>query len=151
MCQSPSESYQHTQIGYLIIVALTAGLLLCAGLLLTVEFNAIALGVLILLAICLWLFATLTVTVDDESLAIRFGPGLVVRKRWLLNDINDAQVVRNRWYYGWGIHLTPHGWLYNVSGMSAVQITLSNGKRYRIGSDEPKTLTRAIRKRLKVA
>jgi hypothetical protein len=53
-------------------------------------------------------------------------------------------VVRNRWYYGWGIRITPRGWLYNVSGLDAVELALKNGKCVRIGSDEPHALARAI-------
>jgi len=140
----PIAHYQHTQVGYLVIFALAFGMSLCAGLLLAAEFNAIALGMVILLGICLWLFAMLTVTVDNRWLTIRFGPGLV-RRRWPLDDVIDAQVVGNPWYYGWGIHLTPHGWLYNVSGMGAAQITLKNGHSFRIGSDEPEALATAIR------
>lgn len=47
-------------------------------------------------------------------------------------------------YYGWGIHLTPHGWLYNVSGSDAVEIRMKTGKKYRIGTDVPEELERAI-------
>ncbi|MBS1223341.1 MAG: hypothetical protein H6R24_19, partial [Proteobacteria bacterium] len=53
--------------------------------------------------------------------------------------------VRNSWLYGWGIHRTPHGWLYNVSGWEAVEITLASGKRLRLGTDEPGQLTQVLR------
>jgi len=53
--------------------------------------------------------------------------------------------VKNPWYYGWGIRFTPHGWLYNVSGLHAVEIELKNGKKYRIGTDVPENLEKAIR------
>ncbi len=53
--------------------------------------------------------------------------------------------MKNPWYYGWGIRLTPHGWLYNVSGSYAVEIKTKTGKKYRIGTDVPNELEKAIR------
>ena len=39
---------------------------------------------------------------------------------------------------------TPHGWLYNVSGWEAVEITLPSGKRFRLGTDEPRRLEQVL-------
>jgi hypothetical protein len=50
---------------------------------------------------------------------------------------------------GWGIHWSRFGWLYNVSGYGAVAVTLRNGKRFALGSDEPQTLSSLIRETLK--
>ena len=80
-------------------------------------------------------------------LRFKFGPG-VFYKEFLLTDIEDCEVVRNPWYYGWGIRLTPHGWLYNVSGFSAVQIRLKNGEKFRLGTDTPQELCQAIKQSL---
>ncbi|GAI51787.1 unnamed protein product [marine sediment metagenome] len=66
-------------------------------------------------------------------------------KRFKLNEIESCQVVKNHWYYGWGIRLTPHGVLYNVSGFDAVEIKLRTGKKFRIGTDVPQELEEAIR------
>jgi len=41
--------------------------------------------------------------------------------------------------------MTPHGWLYNVSGLDAVEVTTKSGKKYRIGTDVPAELEQAIR------
>jgi len=57
-------------------------------------------------------------------------------------------VVKNHWYYGWGIRLTPHGVLYNVSGFYAVELRLRTGKEFRIGTDVPQELDAAIRQAL---
>ena len=35
-------------------------------------------------------------------------------------------------------------WLWNVSGLQAVELVLNNGKRFRIGTDEPENLVNAI-------
>ena len=54
------------------------------------------------------------------------------------------QPVRNPWYCGWGIRLGPTGWLWNVSGFDAVELTLTDGRRFRVGSDEPGQLVAAL-------
>jgi hypothetical protein len=96
------------------------------------------------LVVVLFLFHSLTVTVTDEVVRAAFGPGLL-GKTVRVDEIVDATDVRNRWWYGWGIRLTPHGWLYNVSGFDAVEIRLATGTRVRIGTDEPVALARAVR------
>lgn len=121
------KSYQHTQIGYLVIIALSIPLLI----------------LLFVLSLCLVLFPSLTVEIDKTRLGVKFGFG-VINKKFILKDIESCHIVKNPWYYGWGIRLTSHGWLYNVSGLSAVEIQMKNGKKYRIGTDEPKSLEHAI-------
>ncbi len=55
----------------------------------------------------------------------------------------------NPCYYGWGIRWTPNGWLYNVSGFYAVEIKMKTGKKYRIGTDAPNELEKAIKESIK--
>ena len=100
-------------------------------------------GAVILLIVVLWLFGSLTVEVSGEELRHYFGPGFW-KKTYLLQDIETSKQVRNSWIYGWGIRLTPFGWLYNVSGLDAVQIQLHSGKTFRIGTDDPKGLLKAV-------
>jgi hypothetical protein len=62
-----------------------------------------------------------------------------------LSEIVGSKPIRIRWWYGWSIHLTPYGWLYNVSGFDAVAITLRDGRKFALGTDDPYGLTTAIR------
>ena len=78
-----------------------------------------------------------------------FGPG-IIRKRARLAEIVGCEPIRVRWWYGWGIHLTPFGWLYNVSGLDAVAITLRAGRKFALGTDDPHGLTAAIRDAIRV-
>jgi len=55
--------------------------------------------------------------------------------------------VRNPWYYGWGVHFIPGGMLYNASGLSAVELRLTDGRVVRIGSAKPETLAAALPQR----
>lgn len=141
--------YRHTQIGWVIIIGLTVPSLVAwamRDLVAELADPAAAwllpgfIGLMVLLMV---MFGSLTVEVDEERILIRFGPG-VVRKRWSAAEIESAEVVRTKLWHGWGIHLTPQGWLYNVSGFDAIRIRLVGGKSKLIGTDEPAHLLGAL-------
>jgi hypothetical protein len=138
-------TYRHTQIGYAILypmiaIALFVGIIVSAAL-------SVKLGVLIALIVLAMVvtFYKLTIVVDDTHVRAVFGPGFTFRKIRLA-DITVCEPIRIRWWYGWGIHLTPYGWLYNVAGWDAVAITLCNGRRVSLGTDQPEELCAAIRR-----
>jgi hypothetical protein len=118
-------------------------MLLLLALMIPNGFNWVSLVGPLILAGCAVVFATLTVRVDEAALEFWFGPGLI-RRRFPLYSIAMCRVVKNPWYYGWGIHLTPAGWLYNVSGFWAVELVMTDGKQCRIGTDDPQSLVQAI-------
>jgi hypothetical protein len=90
------------------------------------------------------LFVTLTVEVDGAALTCRFGPGLF-RKRIALEDIVRATPVTNPWIIGWGIRWYPGCcWVWNISGLQAVELDLKNGRKFRVGTDEPAALVEAV-------
>jgi len=137
------KHYEHTQVGYLIIVVIAAAMIAIGILLATSGINVIAIAVLVVLAVALVLFPSLTVTMWEEELIVQLGPG-VIRKQLKLNDIQSCQAIRIPWYYGWGIRLTPRGMLFRVSGFHAVHIKLTSGKEYVIGTDVSQELEEAI-------
>ena len=141
------EAYKHTQIGYFLIIVYSTLILVMGGVLIITEFRLIPLVVLLVMLIVLGLFATLTVGVTERKVDIRFGLG-VIRKSFLLEDIRACRVVRNPWYYGWGIRYTLRGWLFSVSGLSAVELQMKSGKTYRIGTDDPQKLAKALEEAL---
>jgi len=96
------------------------------------------------------LFHSLTVRVSRDAINISFGVGLI-RKSFTVDDIETAAIVRNHWYNGWGIRWIPGGWLYNVSGFDAVELRHKNGRRYRIGTDQPRELFAAIESEISAA
>ncbi len=142
------QIYKHRQVGILILISLGMGVAVTATVLILVppnEARAVVGMVLSILLLCAYLFWALNVEVTEEEVVVSFGPGLI-RRRFRAEDILDARTVRNRWYYGWGIRLTPHGWLFNVSGLDAVELELTNNRKFRIGTDEPQQLLTAIRR-----
>jgi len=141
------KHYEHTQVGYFIIVAIVAAMVAIGIILATTGVNLIAIAVLVVLAVVLILFHSLSVVINEEELVAQFGPG-AIRKRFRLNEIESCQAVRIPWYYGWGIRLTPQGMVFRVSGFHAVQIKLITGKKYLIGTDVPQELEEAIRQNI---
>jgi hypothetical protein len=91
------------------------------------------------------IFCKLTITLDSENLRACFGTRLICN-RVRLAEIAACELIRIRWWYGWGIHLTPYGWLYNVSGLNAVAIRLRDGRRFALGTDDAEGLIAAIRR-----
>ncbi len=146
--------YRHTQRGDVVIWSLAASAVGAAALALATPADAptvarmTPLAVAFVLLATLALFSTLTVEVTEDAVSLRFGPGLV-RKTIPVAEIRAAVPVRNRWWYGWGIHRTPRGWLYNVSGMEAVELELATGRHLRIGTDDPEALAGAIREAMR--
>ena len=135
--------YRNVQVGYVIVITLGVAIAIAIGYLINVDYStslAIVTAVLVAIAI---LFMTLTVEVNGEKVRLYFGVGLIKRS-FALEQIRSVHEVRNHWIYGWGIRYTPHGPLYNVSGLKAVEIELSNGRKYRIGTNEPDKLRSVI-------
>lgn len=143
--------YRHRQTGWTMILPMLVVVGILALLVVSIVphgewMEAIAL-VSIPLVIILFFFS-MSVEVNESKVVIRFGIGLF-RKSIPLDSIRKCESVRNPWWYGWGIHYTPRGWLYNISGFDAVELTLVGDKTLRIGSDEPDTLCAAIRSRIR--
>ncbi len=135
--------YRHVQTGYLMIAFLGIPGIAAAIAMINLGYNLPLLIVALALLFTLLLFHSLTVTIEDGFLKISFGIG-IIKAKFSLDEIESHQPVKNSWLYGWGIRLTPHGVLYNVSGLDAVEIKMKSGKRYRIGTDAPEELDRAI-------
>ncbi len=141
------KKYVHTQIGYALLAIYGVIIPIVAYLIRDVEFNGLSQAGLILLLVALATFSTLRVQVDHQTIKIQFGFG-IIRKGFQVSEIETYDVVRNRWYYGLGIRYTPRGWLYAVSGLSAVELQLKNGKYFRIGTDDPTGLASAVEEAL---
>jgi uncharacterized membrane protein YtjA (UPF0391 family) len=137
-------TYRHTQPGLLVLVicllagALGAGLSWRSG-----QWPATLFVIAIMMAVAV-LFSSLTVEVGGNELRWHFGPGLW-SYRLPLDEIRDVAVVRNRWWYGWGIRTAPGFRLYNVSGLDAVELRLKSDEIRRIGTDDPQGLAGALR------
>jgi len=94
------------------------------------------------------IFYGLFIEISEKNITLKFGIGLI-RRSIDIETIESVECVRNKWWYGWGIRLTPHGWMWNVSGLDAVEIKYINmDKKFRIGTDDSKKLKEEIQKRI---
>ncbi|MFZ2621115.1 MAG: hypothetical protein WAX85_01295 [Minisyncoccia bacterium] len=148
-------TYKHTQIGYLMLVITLTVLMLFAWVYIMASAeppsvdsgpNFAITAIMVLILFILTSFTTLTTSIDENYLRIKFGYGIFARK-FALNQIARVQSVKNHWYYGWGVKVWfwPYMWIYNISGFDAVEIIMRNGKIYRIGTDTPGELETAIK------
>ena len=138
------QTYRHRQTGLLLPLVLgSAAALTMIALIRTPQRSLVTILVLAVLLLSMGLLWALTVEVTADHVIVWFGPGLIHR-RFRLDAIRHARIVRNPWYYGWGVRLIPDGWLFNVSGFDAVELELENNHRFRIGTDAPQQLLVAI-------
>jgi hypothetical protein len=141
--------YRHRQVG--LLFGLVALFIIAIGLVIVrtasvqaQQYSWLIIGLPLLIVIAtLLLFSALEISIDDRTLTWRFLPGFI-SKSVSLSDIADAKATRTSFIWGWGIHYTDRGWLYNVSGLGAVHVRLRNGKQFLLGTDEPAALAEAI-------
>lgn len=136
--------YQHKQVGGFSLLGAGAGILLILALVAQLGAHPMLLVVLGLIVMVGVMLSSLTVVVTPSSLVFWFGLG-VLRKTVPLAEVESVEAVRNPWYYGIGLRATPRGMLYNVSGLSAVEVKRRDGGRFRVGTDEPEKLCASLR------
>lgn len=133
--------YVHTQVSY-------AMLALQVGIASAIAWRSGSTSTALLLnglLVCVWLvFGRLTTTIDEARVTCRFGLFGRPRESFGLADVVSVEKVRTSPMAGWGIRYTPHGRLWNVWGLDAVELRLGGNTRFRIGTDEPDALLRAL-------
>jgi hypothetical protein len=140
--------YRHTQIGWtitIVMLAILAFLLWAANGIGTL--GVIGWTLLIFFGILTILFCTLNARVDDETLLVSFGPG-IVRRRVPLADIESATTYRLPWYavaYGLRMNLKGTRQLWRVSGKWTVDLKLTGDRELFVGTDQPEALEAVIR------
>lgn len=138
-----NASYRHTQIGWTMLTIFSCVLFV------DIFFPAPPYFSLVIILIALAV-STLTISVNDNELTWYFGPR-IIKKSKRINEISSCKIVNNKWWWGWGLRLRPLAgyWLYNVSGLEAVEVTLKSGNKFRLGTDEPNYLYQAINNAIK--
>ena len=137
--------YEHRQVGWVTVVALFAiGVLICiAAAISAPSERSLSFSLVPILLVVAALFSTLTVRVTERHLMWFFGaPG--IGRRIALGEITSIRAIETSIFEGWGIHLTWHGWVWNVSGFNAVQIVLRSGTRFAVGTPEPQAVIDAV-------
>ena len=87
--------------------------------------------------ISLLYFYQLTIFIDDTYVSFKLGIGLFGRK-YRIDNIKSCKAVKNAIFYGIGVKMLPNGWLYNVSGLKAIELSFKDKNSViRIGTDRP--------------
>jgi len=149
------ETKKFTQIGTISLIVMIPILIFCLIMIFISGFKDMILvytcGFLALtIAICLLIFYKLTIYLNDTSISFKLGIGLITRN-YLITDIQSCKTVRNDPLFGIGIRMIPGGWLYNVSGLNAIELTFKNKKsKVRIGTDKPGEIAKILSRMMKV-
>ncbi len=139
------QNYRHTQIGWVIIITVSIIIIYMIPFMFIDKLILyIFLGISFFCFLLLLIFGTLTITVTEEYLKLFFGIG-IIHKKIKLTSIKEFREVKNSWMLSWGIRYYGEGFFYNVSGLKAVELFLENGKKLRIGTDEPEKLGAALK------
>jgi hypothetical protein len=66
-------------------------------------------------------------------------------KSYKISDLSSCTPVTNSAFYGIGIRLTPNGWLFNVSGLKAIELRFKHKSSVvRIGTNHPDEISQII-------
>lgn len=101
----------------------------------------------IVLTLVVLIFTVMTVTVDESDVEVSLGLELI-RERVPVFEIESIEEVSIPWH-SVGFKKISGGWLYSVAVSGGIDIRRNNGKRLIIGSEDPESLMRAIRSRMR--
>lgn len=96
------------------------------------------------LLVCLLIFYKITISVDETGVTFSLGVGLI-KKNYPVDEIKSCKPVKNFPLTGFGIRKIPNGWLYNVSGLGAIELAFKNKSWVvRIGTNNPELVSQTI-------
>jgi len=137
--------YEHRQVGWLTVILLfaIAACICVAAAISAPSERTLSYSLVPVLLVVAALFSTLTVRVTDKRMMWFFGVSGIGRSV-ALGEIASIRAIKTSILEGWGIHLTWHGWLWNVAGFNAVQIVMRSGTRFAVGTPEPQAVIDAV-------
>jgi hypothetical protein len=144
------ESKKYTQFGTLTLAIILPLLFVFIGLLINSVLSSsqerfVYLLLVFTFLICLLLMYKLVIVINNTHITFKLGIGFI-GKSYKISEITSCKPVRNSFIYGWGIHLIPKGWLYNVSGLKAIELRFKNSNKVvRIGTNQPDEIAGVIK------
>jgi hypothetical protein len=143
------EAKKYTQFGTFMVVSTLSILIFVTIIffksgLLSGNDAIIPFSVVLIIMVCLFLFYNLSIYIDHTSLSFKMGIGLF-GKSYELSEIKSCTLVRNSAFLGFGIKMLRNGWLYNVSGLRAIELEFYNKSSVvRIGTDRPEEISEIV-------
>ncbi len=149
-----NEEYRYTQVGILTILMELLTVIFTAFMFdLAIKSNEgqdavflkvaglVVAGVFVL---ALASFYSFTIQIANEKLNFWFGFG-VGRKSFPIEGIRSVEIVKNPWYYFWGIKSIPGGWLYSIAaGGRAIELIFKDNKKIRLGTNSPEEIKQRL-------
>lgn len=143
------ETRKYKQFGTISVIILLPLLLLFTGMLIKSGLTNspdffIHIFLVVTFLLCVLTFYQLTITVNETHVAFKLGIGLW-NKKYKISDVKSCKPVTNSVISGIGIRMLPNGWLYNVSGLKAVELQFKNKKSIiRIGTNKPEEISELV-------
>jgi len=141
-----SVAYREIQIGWVLLAVFALVAALVVLIIRSAPLQPVTIVPLVVILLAAAMFGFMSITITADAVQITMGVGFM-RRRVERADIRRLTVVRNPWYWGWGVRLYSGGTgtLYAVSGLQAVELTLTDGRTVRIGTRDPDRLLQALR------
>ena len=89
-------------------------------------------------------FYSFTIQIADGKLNFWFGFG-VARKSFPIGEILSVEIVKNPWYYLWGIKSIPGGWLYSITpGGLVIELIFKDNRKIHLGTNRPEEIKHSL-------
>jgi len=100
----------------------------------------------LIMIVALLFFYKITIEIDDTFISFKLGIGWFGRK-YRIDNLISCKSVKNSIWYGMGARLLPNGWLFNVSGLKAIELSFKDKKSIiRIGTNKPEEIAEIVTK-----
>jgi len=143
----------YKQFGTFSVILLLPLLLIFLGLFIKSGFSTdpvsiIQLFLVVTFLIYFLIFYQLTIRISNDSISFSLGIGLV-GKTYKFSEIKSCKPVTNSALNGIGIRMLSNGWLYNVTGLKAIELQFNNRKSVvRIGTNKPEEIANLINSKI---
>ncbi|MDA7864958.1 hypothetical protein N9B24_02415 [bacterium] len=140
--------YDHTQSArlYLLLLVIAIGIFgsaFCIDEIVVRSVMSCSGALMLLLAFS---FCHLSVRDEGAELLIAFGPLPLFKRRLQYCELEKVEQSRSTIMDGWGIHMSPSGgWVWNLWGYNCVDVWYRQGRKVRIGTDDPAGLVEFLK------
>jgi hypothetical protein len=156
-----TELYQHRQVGIVTILVIGLSAIFTAFALVSALQSAEGLSTTVLLVtglvvtgvfiLTLMAFYAFTIQITDRTVSFWFGWG-VGKQSLPFDTIQSVEIVRNPWYYLWGVKSIPGGWLYSIApGGRALELVLKDHRKIRLGTDQVEEVQLRLKQAMKLS
>jgi len=93
-------------------------------------------GLSALMLVCVLTFYKIVIEVGENQISFKLGIGLL-KRTYQINDLTSCTPVRCSLMSGFGIRRIANGWLYNISGLDAIELRFEDKRNIiRIGTNK---------------